>query len=210
MSTSMPSFARCISARGMLLVRIAKWELESELIPMPNALLIFCATAKDSLKLLVFMPTCTSSNPNNNCLASLHNAVILSKLPALMSALSHNQLPPTACIKEAAEYSPTFCPLTPPVGINLTLPNGPASAFIAGSPPYMLAGKNFKTFNPKDIASVISVGVTQPGVTATLLSAHHITSSRLNPGDTMNFAPASTHFFPCSNVRTVPAPTSIS
>ena len=37
------------------------------------------------------------------------------------------------------------------------------SAFNAFNPPYTFAGKNLRTVNPKEIAFMISVGVTQPG-----------------------------------------------
>ena len=57
---------------------------------------------------------------------------------------------------------------------------------------------------------MISVGVTQPGVTATSCRTHQSTTSSLKPGDTMKPAPISTAFLHCSRVITVPAPTSIS
>ena len=60
------------------------------------------------------------------------------------------------------------------------------------------------------MACMISVGVTQPGVTPTPCSIHQTTISSLKPGETMNFAPHATAFLHCSSVMTVPAPTSIS
>ena len=52
--------------------------------------------------------------------------------------------------------------LMPPVGINFTCGKGAESAFNAFNPPYTFAGKNLRTVNPKEIAFMISVGVTQP------------------------------------------------
>ena len=60
------------------------------------------------------------------------------------------------------------------------------------------------------MAAVISVGVTQPGVTATPLSTHQRTTSSSKPGETMNLAPHSTACLHWSRVMTVPAPTSMS
>ena len=127
-----------------------------------------------------------------------------------MSAFGQTQLPPTAWMNGAAMNSPMFCVLTPPVGMNLIPPNGPESAFMAESPPYTPAGKNFTTFSPSFMAAMISVGVTQPGVTATPFSTHQRTTSSSKPGATMNFAPHSTALRHWASVMTVPAPTSIS
>ena len=127
-----------------------------------------------------------------------------------MSAFGQTQLPPTAWMNGAAINSPMFCVLTPPVGMNLIPPKGPESAFMAESPPYTPAGKNFTTVKPIFIAAMISVGVTQPGVTATPFSTHQRTTSSSKPGATMNFAPHSTALRHWSSVMTVPAPTSIS
>ena len=142
--------------------------------------------------------------------ASRQSAVMRSNLCSAMSFLVHTQLPPIAWMKGAALYSARFWAFTPPVGINLMLPKGPDRAFIAFRPPYTLAGKNFRTFSPSFMAAMISLGVTQPGVTATLFSTHQRTTSSSNPGDTMNFAPRETAFWHCSSVMTVPAPTVIS
>ena len=57
---------------------------------------------------------------------------------------------------------------------------------------------------------MISVGVTQPGVTAMPCSTHQLTTSGSKPGATMNFAPHATACSHCASVMTVPAPTSIS
>ena len=57
---------------------------------------------------------------------------------------------------------------------------------------------------------MISVGVTQPGVTATPFSTHQRTTSSSKPGETMNLAPISTALLHCRSVTTVPAPTSMS
>ena len=53
----------------------------------------------------------------------------------------------------------------PPVGTNFTpvWPNGPASAFNAFTPPNVSAGKNFRCFQPRSKARMISEGVTTPG-----------------------------------------------
>ena len=66
------------------------------------------------------------------------------------------------------------------------------------------------TFRPNFMAAMISVGVTQPGVTVTSFSTHQRTTSSSKPGDTINFAPHSTACLHCSSVTTVPAPTNIS
>ncbi len=62
---------------------------------------------------------------------------------------------------------------------------------------------------PKESACSISVGVTHPGVMDISLSMHQRTTSSLNPGDTINCAPASTAAFAISTLSTVPAPIKI-
>ena len=94
--------------------------------------------------------------------------------------------------------------------MNLIPPNGPESAFMAERPPYTPAGKNLTTVKPSFIAAMISLGVTQPGVTAMPFSTHQRTTSSSKPGETINFAPHSTACLHCSSVMTVPAPTNIS
>ena len=89
-------------------------------------------------------------------------------------------------------------------------PKGPESAFMAESPPYTPAGKNLTTVKPSFIAAMISLGVTQPGVTAIPFSTHQRTTSSSKPGETINLAPHSTACLHCSSVMTVPAPTSMS
>ena len=81
---------------------------------------------------------------------------------------------------------------------------------MAERPPYTPAGKNLTTVKPSFIAAMISLGVTQPGVTAMPFSTHQRTTSSSKPGETINFAPHSTACLHCSSVMTVPAPTNIS
>src|SRR5665647_3865311 len=59
------------------------------------------------------------------------------------------------------------------------------------TPPYIFAGKYLTILRPAFRAAIISVGVTQPGVIVILLSIHQCTITGSNPGETMNFAPAS-------------------
>jgi len=63
---------------------------------------------------------------------------------------------------------------------------------------------------PHSIAASICVGELTPGITGTPRSRQKETTFGLNPGETMNFAPAPIAFFACSVERTVPAPTTIS
>ena len=61
-----------------------------------------------------------------------------------------------------------------------------------------------------DMACSISPGVAVPGTISAPLERTYCTVSGLNPGLTINLAPASSARSTCSWVRTVPAPTSIS
>ena len=63
---------------------------------------------------------------------------------------------------------------------------------------------------PQATALIISVGVTQPGITSTPCSTQNLTTSSQNPGETINCAPARTASRHCSMVVTEPAPTTIS
>ena len=94
-----------------------------------------------------------------------------------MSPLGQTQLPPTACTWGAAAKSARLAGPTPPVGMNFTPPKGPDRALRAERPPYTLAGKNLSTFRPCFRAAMISVGVTQPGVTGMPCAQHQLTTS---------------------------------
>ena len=83
-----------------------------------------------------------------------------------MSFFGTVQLPPTAWMIGEEMNSARLSLLTPPVGINFVPGKGPERDFSAFRPPYTLAGKNFSTFRSCFFAIMISVGVTQPGVTA--------------------------------------------
>ena len=52
-----------------------------------------------------------------------------------ISLFGQSQLPPTAQTNGLSTYSARLLASTPPVGMNFTLPNGAASAFIAFTPP---------------------------------------------------------------------------
>ena len=77
-------------------------------------------------------------------------------------------------------------------------------------PPAASAGKNFTVFRPRESATSISLGFAVPGQTGMPISWQCLTVVGFRPGETMNFAPAATARSTCSQVSTVPAPTTIS
>ena len=66
------------------------------------------------------------------------------------------------------------------------------------------------TRSPWRMAAMISLGVTQPGQTATSCSTHHETTASSNPGDTIKRAPHATAAYIAPGGQPFPAPTSIS
>ena len=80
--------------------------------------------------------------------------------------------------------------MIPPVGMNLSLLYGAATALIMARPPDGSAGKNLTTSSPNSIAFAISLGVTTPGVIGIFFSMQYVTIFGLRPGLTINLAPA--------------------
>ena len=98
----------------------------------------------------------------------------------------------------------------PPVGIKFRPTYGAARALIIFRPPAGSAGKNFSTSRSNCSAASISVGVHTPGVIGTPFFSTCSVTFGLNPGLTINVAPASIARSACSVVSTVPAPIIIS
>ena len=123
--------------------------------------------------------------------ALLQSSVIFSKLCSRMSFAVATKLPPTATMLFCDAKSVMFSRFTPPVGRKRMSRKTPDNALIALIPPKRSAGKYLITDNPRDLAAMISVGVTQPGTTAMFFSLQCFTTSSEKPGDTINSAPAS-------------------
>ena len=100
--------------------------------------------------------------------------------------------------------------VTPPVGIKRIVVYGPQTDLIYGNPPACSAGKNFAKSSPSSKACSISLAEESPGAKGMPLSRQCFTTLGLSPGATQNFAPALYAASACSQVNTVPAPTSIS
>ena len=62
-----------------------------------NARFSASQTAMEASALSQLMPMCATSKPSSASFACAHSSVILSKLPAAISAFGQTQLPPTAC-----------------------------------------------------------------------------------------------------------------
>ena len=85
----------------------------------------------------------------------------------------------------------------PPVGINRTIGNGPRQGLQGGHAPHGFGRKELTMSTPWSRAIWTSVAVATPGKTGTAASWASCTTSRLNPGVTMNLAPAPTASSSC-------------
>src|SRR5712692_7860689 len=100
--------------------------------------------------------------------------------------------------------------LTPPVGQNLTLGTGSATALSQATPPHGSAGKNFSTLNPRSASAIASDTAAQPGNAGTDAAASASASAGVVPGLTRKRAPASTALPISAGLVTVPTPTTAS
>ena len=87
------------------------------------------------------------------------------------------------------------------------VPNGPASADKAESPPAASAGKNLNRSRPRSRPRMMSPAVAIPGRNGIAASRAASARGSVKPGETMNRAPASTAWLSCVASSTVPAPT---
>src|SRR5450830_2186730 len=124
-----------------------------------------------------------------NALAALANSVILPQSPISMAFLGVSQEPPTqATFLQARNCDAVSCEI-PPVGQNVTSPNGPAIAFNMPIPPAGTAGNNFNWRKPASRAAITSDGVITPGSKGRPLDLAAAISAAVKPGDTPNPAP---------------------
>mmetsp|Transcript_4044 Transcript_4044/g.10293 ORF Transcript_4044/g.10293 Transcript_4044/m.10293 type:complete len:234 (-) Transcript_4044:43-744(-) len=105
----------------------------------------------------------------------------------------------------ALRNSPALSRSTPDVGLMLSMGRAAETAFTKLAPP-ATPGNSFCTGAPHWWAWKSSVGVLQPGMMTTFLSAQYLTTSSTRTGATMNSAPASRQALTSSTFMAVPHP----
>src|SRR4051812_8091111 len=130
---------------------------------------------------------------------------ITSNRPLSIAAASRSADPTPTATAPARIQSPALSRVTPPVGISLTCGSGARTSLMYCGPS-AVAGNTLMMSAPASCASRISVGVKQPGATATPRSWHAWMTSRRNTGLTTYRAPASTTALTVAASVTVPAP----
>src|SRR5262249_18257554 len=142
--------------------------------------------------------------------ARLARSLMPAQSPLRIASALATQVPPTTGTFGRARYSAAFSSLTPPVGQNTMPANTGAHDFNMATPPYSLAGKNFRNEKPNSRAVMTSVGVTAPGRYGRPEAMPAAARLWVRPGLTRNLAPAFLAAVTSAGRSTVPAPTSAS
>src|SRR6186713_1853361 len=132
--------------------------------------------------------------------------VIASNRRSFTAVASTSAVPTPIATAPARIQSAALAFVTPPVGISFRCGSGPRMS-LKNAGPSEVAGNTFTMSAPASQAVRISVGVKQPGITATSRARQAAMTSPRSTGPTTNWAPASITASAVVRSTTVPAPT---